>query len=239
MSPAPQISPGTPGVPVPSPQSDDSALGVIGTRRGVFGGDASSRAVSGYGGVREAVQLPPAAQPPYGGWFDLVARRLRQLLPSGITQIVVYRGEITFYVERRILPELVKHLRDDEMLRFEALMSVSGVHYPVQADHEFHVVYDLLSMTHNRRIRCETTCPASDPHVPSIVATYPMADYDEREVWDMFGVVFDGHPGLTRILMPDDWVGHPQRKDYPLGGIPLEFKGAVVPPVEQREGQAR
>jgi NADH-quinone oxidoreductase subunit C len=66
------------------------------------------------------------------------------------------------------------------------------------------------------------------------VAIYPAADWHERETWDMFGIIFDGHPYLTRILMPDDWVGHPQRKDYPLGGIPIEFKGATVPPVDQR-----
>ena len=70
--------------------------------------------------------------------------------------------------------------------------------------------------------------------VPSVVGIYPAADWHERETYDMFGIVFDGHPHLTRILMPDDWVGHPQRKDYPLGGIPVEYKGAVVPPPDQR-----
>jgi NADH-quinone oxidoreductase subunit C len=89
-------------------------------------------------------------------------------------------------------------------------------------------------MTHNRRLRVETSCPDADPHVPSVVPTYPAADWHERETWDMFGIVFDGHPHLTRILMPDDWVGHPQRKDYPLGGIPIEYQGTTVPPVDQR-----
>jgi len=67
-----------------------------------------------------------------------------------------------------------------------------------------------------------------------VTGVYPHADFQEREVWDMFGVIFDGHPALTRILMPDDWVGHPQRKDYPLGGIPVEYKGAIVAPPDQR-----
>ena len=70
--------------------------------------------------------------------------------------------------------------------------------------------------------------------MPSVVEVYPTADWHERETWDMFGVVFDGHPALTRILMPDDWEGHPQRKDYPLGGIPVEYKGAQIPPPDQR-----
>ena len=72
------------------------------------------------------------------------------------------------------------------------------------------------------------------PHIDSVTGVYPHADFQEREVWDMFGVIFDGHPALTRILMPDDWVGHPQRKDYPLGGIPVEYKGAIVAPPDQR-----
>ena len=112
--------------------------------------------------------------------------------------------------------------------------SISGVHYPQQTGEELHVVYHLYSYTHNRRLRVEVTCPESDPHVPSVVATYPAADWHERETWDMFGVIFDGHPALTRILMPDDWPGHPQRKDYPLGGIPVEYKGGTVPPPDQR-----
>jgi NADH-quinone oxidoreductase subunit C len=95
-------------------------------------------------------------------------------------------------------------------------------------------VYHLLSMTHNRRIRLEVACPDDDPHIPSVVSVYPTADWHERETYDFFGIVFDGHPALIRIQMPDDWPGHPQRKDYPLGGIPVEYKGATVPPPDQR-----
>ena len=108
------------------------------------------------------------------------------------------------------------------------------MHYPDDAGAELHAVYHLLSMTHNRRIRVEVSVPDADPHLPSIVAVYPTADWHERETWDMFGIIFDGHPALTRILMPDDWPGHPQRKDYPLGGIPVEYKGGTIPPPDQR-----
>ena len=80
----------------------------------------------------------------------------------------------------------------------------------------------------------EVTVPDTDARIPSIVGVYPANDWHERETWDMFGVNFEGHPALTRILMPDDWYGHPQRKDYPLGGIPVEYKGATVPPPDQR-----
>ena len=125
-------------------------------------------------------------------------------------------------------------LRDDPALRFEMCMGVSGVHYPHETGRELHAVYPLLSITHNRRVRLEVTCPDADPHIPSIVSVYPANDWHERETFDFFGIVFDGHPGLTRIVMPDDWPGHPQRKDYPLGGIPVEYKGAQIPPPDER-----
>ena len=99
---------------------------------------------------------------------------------------------------------------------------------------ELHAVYHFTSMTHNRRIRVEVSVPDADPHLPSLCPVYPAVDWHEREAFDMFGLVFDGHPALTRILMPDDWPGHPQRKDYPLGGIPVEYKGASIPPPDQR-----
>ncbi|MCL1838964.1 MAG: NADH-quinone oxidoreductase subunit C [Propionibacteriaceae bacterium] len=160
--------------------------------------------------------------------------RLTELVPNPYDQVVFDRGELTYFISREKLLDVVKALRDDSKLRFECCLSVSGVHYPTLTGAELHVVYHLQSMTHNRRLRLETTCSLADAHVPSVVATYPAADWHERETWDMFGVQFDGHPHLTRILMPDDWVGHPGRKDYPLGGIGIEFKGASVPPVDQR-----
>jgi NADH-quinone oxidoreductase subunit C len=160
---------------------------------------------------------------------------LAEVAPEGaIEKVVVHRGEITFFIRRQHLPEVARRLRDDETLRFELLSGVSGVHYPDDSGRELHAVYHLLSMTHNRRIRLEVTCPEADPHIPSVVATYPTADWHERETYDFFGIVFDDHPALTRIMMPDDWPGHPQRKDYPLGGIPVEYKGANIPPPDTR-----
>jgi NADH-quinone oxidoreductase subunit C len=166
-----------------------------------------------------------------------VYARIGELMPNYgdvITKVVIHRGEITFHVAREHLATLVRHLRDDAYLRFEFCSSVSGVHYPADQGRELHAVYHLQSMTHNRRIRLEVSVPDADPHIPSVVATYPTADWHERETYDMFGIVFDGHPALTRILMPDDWPGHPQRKDYPLGGVPVEYKGATIAPPDQR-----
>jgi NADH-quinone oxidoreductase subunit C len=209
---------------------------VLATRKGMFGvigtGDTS-----GFGGLTRTVEFPPASTPPFGGWWDSVYDRIGELVPlhsDVITKVVIHRGEITFHVARERLAELVRHLRDDAYLRFEFCSSVSGVHYPADTGRELHAVYHLQSMTHNRRIRLEVSAPDDDPHIPSVVSTFPTADWHERETYDMFGIVFDGHPALTRILMPDDWPGHPQRKDYPLGGIPVEYKGARVPPPEER-----
>ncbi len=192
---------------------------------------------SGYGGLTRTIELPGGATPPFGGWWDEAYARIGELVPNYsdvITKVVVHRGEITFHVAREHLIELVQHLRDDAYLRYEFCSSVSGVHYPADSGRELHAVYHLQSMTHNRRIRLEVSAPDSDPHIPSVVRIYPTADWHERETYDMFGIVFDGHPALTRILMPDDWPGHPQRKDYPLGGIPVEYKGATIAPPDQR-----
>ncbi len=212
---------------------------VIGVRQGMFGPNDGAD-TTGYGGLVEPVLLPGASPRPYGGYFDLVADALEATLGDeashrAIERVVVDRGEMTIFVRRAELPVVARALRDDPDLRFEICTGVSGVHYPAEAGRELHAVYHLLSITNgSRRIRIEVTCPDSDPHIPSVVSIYPANDWHERETWDMFGIVFDGHPALTRILMPDDWPGHPQRKDYPLGGIPVEYKGATVPPPDQR-----
>ncbi|MGA1503039.1 MAG: NADH-quinone oxidoreductase subunit C, partial [Candidatus Nanopelagicales bacterium] len=155
-------------------------------------------------------------------------------MATAVERVVVDRDEITFVVRREHLLPFVTVLRDEPALRFEMCMGVNGVHYPADAGRELHAVYPFLSVTHNRRIRVEVTCPDSDARIPSIVSVYPANDWHERETYDFFGIVFEGHPALTRIEMPDDWPGHPQRKDYPLGGIPVEYKGAEVPPPDQR-----
>ncbi|MCB1238747.1 MAG: NADH-quinone oxidoreductase subunit C, partial [Tetrasphaera sp.] len=153
---------------------------------------------------------------------------------TAVERVVVDRGEMTLFVRREHLLAIARALRDDPALRFEMCTGVSGVHFLAEAGRELHAIYHLLSITHNRRVRLEVTAPDADPHIPSVVAIWPGADWHERETWDMFGIIFDGHPALTRILMPDDWPGHPQRKDYPLGGIPVEYKGGTVPPPDQR-----
>lgn len=212
-------------------------------RSGMFGVHGSGD-TSGFGGLRLPGYAPAPAERPFGGWFDELVDDLgaamdgRGIARASIQQVTIDRGEITFYVEREAVLDLCRTLRDTDGLRFEMCSSVSGVDYgssePPEVAQRLHVVYELLSMTYRRRIRLEVALDVADAHVPSIVAVYPTADWHERETWDMFGVVFDGHPALTRILMPDDWEGHPQRKDYPLGGIPVEYEGAEIPPPDER-----
>lgn len=93
-----------------------------------------------------------------------------------------------------------------------------------------------MSVTHNHNLRVETTCPSADPKTPSVVDIYPGNNWHKRETFGMFGIIFIGHPALACSLLPDDWVGHPQHKDYPLGGIPVQFKSDTTPPADTRRG---
>ena len=218
-------------------ETDDAGPEVIGVRRGMFGATGTGD-TSGYGRLVRTVALPGGSPRPYGGYFDAVVDRLAELLGDGfddaVVRVVVHRDQLTLDIERTRLPLVARLLRDDEALRFEFCAGVSGVHYPGDTGRELHAVYPLMSITHNRRIQLEVACPDADPHVPSLFSVYPTTDWHERETFDFFGIVFDGHPGLTRIEMPDDWEGHPQRKDYPLGGIPVEYHCAQIPPPDER-----
>ena len=212
---------------------------VIGVRRGMFGARGSGD-TSGYGRLVRPVALPGGSPRPYGGYFDDVVDTLGAALEAtvplsdAVERVVVHRDQLTLEIRREHLVTVAQQLRDHPDLRFELCLGVSGVHYPDDEGRELHAVYPLRSITHNRRICLEVAAPDSDPHIPSLYGVYPTTDWHERETYDFFGVIFDGHPSLTRIEMPDDWVGHPQRKDYPLGGIPVEYHGAEIPPPDER-----
>ena len=216
--------------------SDIEPAGRAEPQKGLFGVSGSGD-TSGFGGL---VRHDPTAAPlvstpePLGGYFDQILAALREGLGDEIVRAaVVDRDELTIHIAPDMTAEVCSRMRDEESLRFELCNSVSGVDYPAQR-HRLHVVYHLTSMTYRRRVRLETAVGIDNPVVTSVTSVYPTADWQEREVYDMFGVVFDGHPHLTRILMPDDWEGHPQRKDYPLGGISVEYKGAHIPPPDER-----
>ena len=148
--------------------------------------------------------------------------------------MVVDRGELTLHVEREHLVGVATTLRNDPSLRFELCSSVSGVDYLGREHTRLHSVCHLTSMTYRRRIRLEVAVTVDDPHVPSLTALYPPPTGRSARPTTCSGIIYDGHPALTRIMMPDDWDGHPQRKDYPLGGIPVQYKGATIPPPDER-----
>ena len=128
----------------------------------------------------------------------------------------------TLLVDRSELPEVLAAIRE---AGFETFIDLCGVDH-LDREPRFDVVIVVLSMEHRRRLLIEVGVPGEDPVVPSITRIFAGANFYERETWDMFGIDFVGHPDLTRILMPDEWEGHPLRKDYSVGSVPVRFKEA-------------
>jgi NADH-quinone oxidoreductase subunit C len=144
-------------------------------------------------------------------------------------------GQLVVHVDPEGYLALLRALRDDG---YQMCVDLCGVDYlthsgrtlpPGVTPQRFEVVVDLLSFVDRRRIRVRAQVRESDSTLPSLFELYPGTEAQERETYDMFGVVFDGHPDMTRILMPDDWEGHPLRKDYGVGRIPVQFKGSPGP----------
>jgi NADH-quinone oxidoreductase subunit C len=142
-------------------------------------------------------------------------------------------GQLVLFPERGSYLDLVRALADDD--GYSMCVDLCGVDYlldahrglpPAVAPERFEVVVNLLSLAEHTRVRLRVQVPAAEPVLPSLFEIYPGTEAMERETYDMFGIVFTGHPDLTRILMPDDWEGHPLRKDYAMGRIPVQFKAA-------------
>lgn len=145
-------------------------------------------------------------------------------------------GQVVVYVDRAVMADLALMLRDEE--QFTMLVDTAVVDHLVDgsrvsiagiAPERFEVVVNFLSHARNRRVRIVAEVPAADPRVPSLTPVYPGANFPERESYDLFGITFEGHPDLTRILMPDDWHGHPLRKDDAAARVPVTFKGDPSP----------
>ena len=132
--------------------------------------------------------------------------------------------ELNICVAPSNLHNFVSFLKTDANCQFSSLVDITAVDYPERSD-RFDIVYHFLSMYQNKRIRLRVAV-REDEMLPSICDIHPSANWFEREVFDMFGIIFENHPQLTRILMPDDWIGHPLRKDYGSGRIPVQFKNA-------------
>jgi NADH-quinone oxidoreductase subunit C len=155
--------------------------------------------------------------------LELVAQRVRERLGDGAVTGTLYHHEIaTLEVAPAAVRDVIAYLKDDDDEPFERLMSLHGCDY-LPEEPRLGVHYELLSMERTERLHVKTRVGTEEPRVPTVVDVFPGANFQEREVFDMFGVVFDGHPDMRRILMPEDYEGHPQRRDFPIGGEPVLF----------------
>ncbi|HSC71100.1 MAG TPA: NADH-quinone oxidoreductase subunit C [Candidatus Methylomirabilis sp.] len=152
---------------------------------------------------------------------SLVLQRLREQFGEVLLDVKVWRNEITVILGRPDLVRVCRFLRDDPDLAFDFLSDVTGVDRLKLPEHSprFEVVYHVYSLQHGRRLRLKVRVDEGEA-VPTVTDVWPTANWHEREVYDMFGVPFEAHPDLRRILMPDDWEGHPLRKDYPVEASP-------------------
>lgn len=153
-----------------------------------------------------------------GGSRYADASLLRSAFPSAIDEIVEALGEVTLVARREGLLELLSFLKTDPRFHFHYLADLSGADLGEFATPRFAVNYHLYSLPLNHRLRVKLFLNEDDAHAPSVTGIWPPANWHEREVFDMFGVIFDGHPNLQRILMPADYEGHPLRKDFPIKG---------------------
>jgi NADH-quinone oxidoreductase subunit C len=160
--------------------------------------------------AKPAVPPKPAGPTPQP-WDNDFIQRLKKVYGSGIREASTYLGQNYLVVDKSIVSEILYAYRDDE--GFDYLVDLTAVHYPKREGTQFDVVYILYSFAENTRVRIKTQI-ADGASLPSAVEIWPNANWLEREVFDMFGIKFEGHPDLKRILMPDGWHGYPLRKDY-------------------------
>ena len=143
--------------------------------------------------------------------------RLMAAKPAALKAGKFDRGELTLELDRASLADVVEFLRDDAEMQFDFLSDVTCVDL-APSEPRFEVIYHLLSLPRKTRLRLKVRLHGDDPNIESITPLWPSANFFEREVFDLFGVRFNGHPYLRRIMMPEDWEGHPLRKDYPVEG---------------------
>jgi NADH-quinone oxidoreductase subunit C len=163
---------------------------------------------------------------------------IRETHPTLVTDAQIAYGELTLTVDPSAIVDVLTFLRDDPRCGFISFIDICGVDYPAR-EKRFDVVYHLLSPRQNTRVRIKLMVAEDEP-VPSVCSVYPGADWFEREAWDMYGIIFDGHPDLRRILTDYGFEGHPLRKDFPLTGfVEVRYddnaKRVVYEPVELRQ----
>lgn len=178
---------------------------------------------------------PPDPPPPADLPLPPFVADLQQRCPGAVHKVSFWVGDWTLIVEPARLLEVARHLRDAPGAEFTFCSDVTATDWPVR-DRRFDVIYTLYSIRLRHRVRLKIQA-GEDESVASVTGIWPSANWLEREVFDLFGIRFDGHPDLRRILMPEDWQGHPQRKDYPLEGPGELLLEGPMEWLKIREGQ--
>lgn len=147
---------------------------------------------------------------------EMVVQKLKEKFPDSVLDTHSFRGDDTAIIKKEDILDVCRFLKSDPELAFDFLSDLCGVDY-MGREPRFEVVYNIFSIKKHHRIRLKAMVGDGEK-IDSVVGIWGTADWHEREAYDMYGIVFEGHPNLTRILMPEDWDGHPLRKDYPLKG---------------------
>ncbi len=146
----------------------------------------------------------------------LAVEKLQENFPDEIIEVTECAGQVAVTVRKDRIVEILRFLHDDGELLFDHLADLTAVDWLGKKQPRFEVVYNLFSIRYKQYIRIKAQVSEEDPHIDSVCSIWKTANWFERECYDMFGIIFDGHPDLRRLLMPEDWEGHPLRKDYPL-----------------------
>lgn len=156
-----------------------------------------------------------------------IVEKIKEIFPAELLDIKEFRGQVSITIGKSRILEICGYLHDNPDLHFDYLVDLCGLDYLGKKEVRFEVVYNLYSMKHRHRIRLKAEVSGDGPAIDSVTPVWRGADWHEREVYDMFGIVFNGHPDLRRVLMPENWEGHPLRKDYPLKGPEKEWQGFI------------
>jgi NADH-quinone oxidoreductase subunit C len=215
-APAAPTAPAPPAKPGVAPGADAASAAKTASAPAKPAAPAAAKPAAAHDTKPAAPAGPTDPPPPAGAEIPAFIAALQAAVPDAVTQISFYVGDWTVIVPAAKLIEVCRFLRETAEAGFDFCSDVTASDWPTRAQ-RFDVVYCLFSTRHRKRVRLKVRAAESEP-VPSVTGIWPAANWLEREVYDLFGVNFTGHPNRTRILMPDDWQGHPQRKDYPLEG---------------------
>ncbi|MBF0540086.1 MAG: NADH-quinone oxidoreductase subunit C [Nitrospirae bacterium] len=156
---------------------------------------------------------------------DEIVERIKSRFPDDVLSVTEFRGQTGITIHKKNLLAIAGFLKNEADLNFDLLRDLCGADYLNKRAPRFEVVYQLYSIKNKHCIRLNVQVSQKDTHIKSVTSLWIGANWHERECFDLFGIVFDGHPDLRRILMPEDWEGHPLRKDYPVEGPAVEWKG--------------